>query len=387
MKLDVPLKIGYDAKRAVCNMTGLGNYSRYVIDVMSRCYPANRYMLYSPKDQENPRLKPLLERSTIKLVTPTGMMKHFGALWRTLEMTRQALNDDVNIFHGLSNELPLNIARADIPSVVTIHDVIWRRVPQDYAAIDRRLYDFKYGESAKNATRVIAISECTKRDIIQEFGVPEEKIDVIYQGCGPIFRQKLELEKKQEIRNKYGLPERYIACVGTVQSRKNQLLPILGMRGLPEDVKLVIVGKRSKEYAKTLDAAMAKHSLADRIIWLDSAPYPELPYIYGMAQFSAYTSRYEGFGIPVIESISVGTPVIAATGSCLEEAGGKGAVYVNPDDADQYIAEASKLIDSSYYRDKLANLGSAHVKKFNDESFAKQTMACYNKALVESLRN
>ncbi len=380
------MKIGYDAKRAVCNMTGLGNYSRYVIDVMSRCYPANQYMLYSPKFRENPRLKPLLERGGIKLVTPHGLWKAFGSLWRSLEMTRNILSDDVNIFHGLSNELPLNIGRAGIPSVVTIHDVIWRKIPQDYAAADRRLYDWKYGASARAATRVIAISECTKRDIMEDFGIPAEKIDVIYQGCGPIFRQKLELEKKEEIRNKYGLPDRYIACVGTVQSRKNQLLPILGMRGLPEDVRLVIVGRRAKDYAKTLDQAVAKHQLSDRILWIDSAAYTDLPYIYGMAQFSAYTSRYEGFGIPVIESLSVGTPVIAATGSCLEEAGGKGAIYVGPDDVDAYIAEASKLIDSTYYRDKLANLGAAHVKKFNDESFARKTMACYNKALVESLK-
>lgn len=383
MKKEISLNIGYDAKRAVCNMTGLGNYSRYVIDVMSRCYPVNRYFLYSPKNKKNPRLKPLLERSSISLTTPNGIWKYCGAIWRSLEMTRKLLEDDINIFHGLSNELPMNISRADIPSVVTIHDLIWRKVPKDYASIDRKLYDFKYKESAKAATRVIAISECTKCDLVVDFGIEPQKIDVIYQGCGPIFRENLNLEKKKEIKAKYNLPERYIACVGTVQSRKNQLLPILGMRGLPKDIKLIVAGKRDKDYAKILDNAVSKNHLEDRIIWLESIDYNDLPYIYGMAQFSAYTSRYEGFGIPIIESLTVGTPVIAATGSCLEEAGGRGAIYVGPDDVDNYIAEASRLIDNYYYRNKLSQLGLSHVKKFNDENFARQTMACYNKAILD----
>ncbi len=386
MKSGIPLNIGFDAKRAVCNMTGLGNYSRYVIDVLSRCYPANTYYLYSPKVKDNPRLSPLLERSHVRLEAPTGLFKYLGSLWRSLEMTRRVLDDDINIFHGLSNELPLNIGRAEIPSVVTIHDVIWRRISQDYASVDRKIYDAKYGASARAATRVIAISECTKRDLIADFCIEPEKIDVIYQGCGPIFREKLLPEKKEEIRSRYGLPERYIACVGTVQSRKNQLLPIQGLRALPEDVKLLVVGRRDPRYAKVLDAEISKHKLADRIIWCDSAPYADLPYLYGLAQFSAYTSRYEGFGIPVIESISVGTPVIAATGSCLEEAGGKGAIYVDPDNVEQYVEEAKRLLESPYYRDKLRNLGSAHIKKFNDEAFATKTMATYNKAIVAHLQ-
>ena len=151
------LIIGYDGKRAVSNNTGLGNYSRYVIDTLSIGFPRNTYRLYSPKLRENPRLEPLLSRANVELVGPaTAIGKRFSSLWRSVGITNQLSSDDVSLYHGLSNELPLNIGSAAFPSVVTIHDLIYRRVPEDYKPVDRALYDYKYSRSAKNATRVIA---------------------------------------------------------------------------------------------------------------------------------------------------------------------------------------------------------------------------------------
>ena len=378
------LTIGYDAKRAVRNMTGLGNYSRFVIDVMSREYPQNEYLLYTPRMSDNPRLAPILERENVKVCLPQSWSgARLGSLWRSgMGITKQLRADGVALYHGLSNELPLNIASSGIPSVVTIHDVIYRRVLSDYKWIDRKLYDYKYGQSARNATRIIAISECTKADIVSDYGVDPDKIDVIYQGCSPIFKQTVEQQQIDSLTKKYGLPERYIAAVGTVQSRKNQLLTVKALRGLPSDVKVVIVGRRMADYAPKIDECIARYGLRDRVIWIDNLTFAELPALYAGAQFSSYPSRYEGFGIPVIESISVGTPVVAATGSCLEEAGGPGAIYVDPDDEEGMTECCLQLLEHQELRDKLVREGQAYIERFNDRDFGRLTMECYRKAIA-----
>lgn len=377
------LTIGYDAKRAARNLTGLGNYSRYTIAAMSALYPRNRYLLYSPTPAYTPRLRPLLDQPGVELRYPQGALwRRMGALWRSLELTPCLLEDGVNLYHGLSNELPLNISASGLPSVVTIHDVIWRRVPGDYSWADRRLYDFKYGRSARAATRVIAISERTKADVVNDFGVDPAKIDVIYQGIDPIFDQPATLEHKQAVQEKYSLPLRFILSVGTVQSRKNQLLAARALRTLPADVKLVIAGRRQSAYAREIDAYVARHGLSGRVMWLEGVPFDDLPALYALASVTAYPSRYEGFGLPVVESIACGTPVIAATGSCLEEAGGEGAVYVNPDDTDAFAAAAADIIESSYRRERMARLGRQHIRRFSARDFAQSTMATYMKAIV-----
>ncbi|MDE6573727.1 MAG: glycosyltransferase, partial [Muribaculaceae bacterium] len=118
---------------------------------------------------------------------------------------------------------------------------------------------------------------------------------------------------------------------------------------------------------------------------LENVPFADLPAIYANARLSTYTSRYEGFGLPVVESLSMGTPVIAATGSCLEEAGGEGAVYVNPDDVAAYAEAALHLLDDRIFYDKTVRLGLKHIRRFSAENFAKSTMACYKKAILSEL--
>lgn len=367
------LTIGYDAKRALNNTTGLGNYSRYTINAMASFFPECAFNLYA-KGSNTERIADLLENDNVHFVKA----KH-RLLWRSMMMPVQLRKDKVALYHGLSNEVPLTISRMGVASVVTAHDVIWRKFPSDYKAIDRQIYDYKYGQSMKTATSIIAISECTKRDIIEAFDIDPAKITVIYQGCHEMFKHASDAVQAAAMQ-KYGLPERYYIAVGTVQGRKNQLLAAKALPALPADVKLVIVGRRTA-YAKQIDEFAARNGVTDRIIWLESIPVTDIPALYSGAIFSTYTSRYEGFGIPVIESLSCQTPVIAATGSCLEEAGGKGAFYVDPDNVEQYVEAAKLLIDNAYQRSRLVSNGLQQIKKFSKIYFARDTMKVYEKTL------
>ena len=374
--------VGLDGKRAVENNTGLGNYSRYTLNMLSMAFPGTRFRLYAPREKENDRLRPLLARENIDISYASTSFGAIGrALWRTVDMPVTLGRDGVTVYHGLSNELPLTIGRV-CPSVVTIHDTIYRHCPADYTAIDRRLYDFKYGRSARIANRVIAISECTRCDIISYYDIDPSKIDVIYQGIDPVFTLDIPTVKRQEVRARYKLPDTYIACVGTVQPRKNQLLAVRAMARLPESVHLVIVGRMGGSYGAEVKAEISRLGLSDRVLHLEGIPFADLPAIYADAAVSVYPSRYEGFGLPVVESITVGTPVVAATGSCLEEAGGDGALYVDPDDVAALAEAVRHIIDNRIYRDKLVRHGQKYVKKFSADNFAKAVMASYHKAIL-----
>lgn len=372
--------IGYDGKRAINNMTGLGNYSRLVIESVALTFPASKLLVYTPKLSENPRLAEIrsLHNVEFRLPPPQGFQ---GSLWRTFGMTNNLRADKVEIFHGLSNELPLNIKSSGIPSVVTIHDVIYRRRPQCYNAVDRILYDFKYGRSCHNATRIIAVSQRTKDDIVEIYGVSPEKIDVVYQGCDDSFKTVMPPDKLESIRRRLLLPQRYVLQVGTIEERKNLELTVRAMSSVPKDVKLLIVGRDRKGYLAKVKGIAKELGILSRLDIRHDITFADLPAVCQMAEVVAYPSFYEGFGIPVLEGLESRRPVIAATGSCLEEAGGEAAFYVHPDDPRAMGDIICGLLDGSISSADRIEKGLRHAARFNTSEMADRLMSIYEKTL------
>ncbi|MDE6438581.1 MAG: glycosyltransferase family 4 protein [Muribaculaceae bacterium] len=380
------MKIGYDGKRAVQNNTGLGNYSRLLAEVLAARYPANSYTLYAPRRRDNPRLAPVLERAEVSLALPdTAFCRSHSSLWRVWGITPQLVRDGMELFHGLSGELPLNIDSAGIPSVVTVHDLIFRHFPGCYAAIDRTIYDFKFRRAARQATRVIAISECTARDLTRFYGIDPGKIDVVYQGCAAQFRRRPSDEEIAAAKARYGLSRPYVISVGTIEERKNQLLAAKGAGALPEGMEVVLVGRRTP-YAAEIENYCRTGAAAGRVRIIDNAAFADLPALYAGAVCSSYASRFEGFGIPVIESLGTGTPVIVATGSCLEEASGPSAPAIDPDDVQAWVQAVRTFAENPETRSRIAAEGREYASRFSDESMAEGTMRSYMKA-IESFRS
>lgn len=379
--------IGFDGKRAVQNNTGLGNYSRLLVEKMATIFPDNRYRVYTPRRRENPRLASIEKLDNVAFAYPeSGFWRRIPSLWRSWGITDRLKADSLTLYHGLSGELPLNIGRAGIPSVVTIHDLIFRHFPENYRAIDRRIYDYKFRRACLDATRVIAISEKTKADITADYGIDPAKIDVVYQGCDTIFRHRPDDATITEIKRLYGLDRPYIISVGTLEPRKNQLQAVEGLAALPQDLGFLLVGRRSDYARRVLDPAIARLRLTERVKFLEGIPFAHLPALYAGALLSSYTSRYEGFGLPVIESLSVGTPVIAATGSCLEEAGGPDTPAIDPDSVEQWATTAMRFITDRDYAISVGAKGREYVGRFSHEAMARGTMATYL-AAIESYSN
>ncbi len=375
--------IGYDGKRAVLNYTGLGNYSRLLLEVLSEYYPDHQYNVYTPRMADNPRLALIKSTPNIRLRLPEDAFgRHFGPVWRSYGMGFQAAKEGARLFHGLSGELPIDIGKSVGCSVVTVHDLIFRRIPENYKPLDRFIYNCKFRYAACAANRVIAISECTKRDLVSDYGIDPAKIDVVYQGCDPQFLTPPSPERVAEVIAKYKLNTPYIISVGTVEPRKNQLQAVKGLLGLPSDISLVIVG-RPLAYGDQIKRFIAANGLEKRVTWLSGVPFADLPALYAGAVASSYTSRYEGFGIPVIESLGCGTPAVVATGSCLEEAGGPSTPAVSPDSVDQWVAAMSEIIDHPDRAREIVEQGQQYITRFNRRNMARGVMDCYAAALAQ----
>ncbi len=380
------MKIGFDGKRAAQNFTGLGNYSRYALEALLKYCPGEEYVVCIPKDVANPKFDEILSlsRGCMKKMQPQGALaRKFSSLWRVWGVSKALCAGGVQLYHGLSNELPLNIRSVypSVKSVVTVHDVIFRRLPGCYPFIDRLIYDFKFRCACRNADHVIAVSECTKRDIVKDYGISPDKVSVVYQGCDPLFSLPVAPERVVEVRAKYSLPHKFVLSVGTIEERKNLLSVVRALPLLPDYVHLVAVGRRTK-YASLIDDFVVKNNLSHRVHLLHGVPYGDLPVIYRCADVFAYMSLYEGFGIPLLEALNSRVPVIAATGSCLEEAGGPGSLYVAPFDVDA-IAGAVKSCLQPAVKEKMVVDGLQWASRFSMEQFARQTMECYKKVLAE----
>lgn len=373
--------IAFDGKRASNNRTGLGNYSRHIIGLLAKFFPQKCYIVFLPQPNKNSQLEEILHQNlNIQTVLPSSRFwKNFPSLWRVFGIKNE-INEFQNVvYHGLSNELPLTIKKTNARSVVTIHDLIFLKFPKFYNLFDRQIYAYKFRKACQNADKIIAVSECTKRDIIDIFGVQSEKVSVIYQGCDKVFQADISKDRLQAVRQKYNLPNRFLLNVGSIEERKNAALIVKALPLLKEKLPLVIVGKRTK-YAARIEKIAAEVGVKNLLHIFDKVPFEDLAAIYRLCEIFIYPSRYEGFGIPIIEAINSGVPVIAATGSCLEEAGGTDCIYVNPDDEKELAVAIEKFTDTPEnrnFRSTAIEKSRQYVKRFSEENQAKQLMECY----------
>ncbi|MCX2431165.1 glycosyltransferase family 4 protein [Pedobacter sp. GR22-10] len=373
------MKIGFDGKRAATNLTGLGNYSRSLIESLARQYPEHQYLVYSPKVKSAGQIDTFFEKENISLKLP----QDGGFLWRSLNIVKDLARDQVQLFHGLSHEIPFAIQHTRIKSVVTIHDLIFLRFPQYYQFIDRKLYKWKSKSACKRADQIIAISEKTKADIIEFYSINPDKIEVIYQSCDDIFKYPFDDSTLKRISLKYKLPEKFVLNVGTIEERKNLNLIVQALKNVDEDYKLVVIGKKTG-YFKTVKKEIEKLGLNKRVIFLQNIPFADLPGIYQLADLFVYPSFYEGFGIPIIEALYSGVPVIAATGSCLEEAGGPDSIYVDPTNVNDLSTAINHVLGNPALQKEMKEKGLEFVQKFNSPNVTQQLMDCYINLLSPS---
>ncbi|TCN70227.1 glycosyltransferase family 4 protein [Acetobacteroides hydrogenigenes] len=376
------MRIGFDAKRLFCNLRGLGNYSRTLLNSLNKHFPENEYHLYTPRINRIEQTQDFLDPYRYALHLPTSS---FHSYWRSFSIVDQLRKDGIEIYHGLSHEIPINLHKTSIKSVVTMHDLIFRANTNAHSFIDRNLYNIKYRHSCKHADRIVAISENTKNDIVRFYGINPNKIDVIYQPCNSLFYNPRGEEDNINVLKKLGIDFDYFMFVGSAEPNKNLKLVVEVYSTLPSDLRIpiLIIGRGNNCYKKEVLEQIAKHKLEKYFIWIcDLNDNRDLQSLYQKSKGLIFPSFYEGFGLPIVEALLCQAPVIASNTSSLPEAGGPNTLYVNPSNPKELSVAIERLLSDDQLATRMKQEGYQYaINNFSHENYAKQVLATYRKTL------
>ncbi len=385
---NLQMNIAFDAKRAFTNGTGLGHYSRTLIRSLATFFPGENYFPCTPLITERFDISAF---QNMHIISPTTFTtRNFRKLWRSSLVKTDLLKNNIDIYHGLSHEIPKGIDTTNIKSIVTIHDLIFERFPNQYNIIDRKIYRYKFQYACKHANKIIAISEQTKNDLVEFYEVPETKITVCYQSCDERFFKSVSDQEKERVKKLYGLPDRFFLYTGSLIERKNLLVICKALEIVKKKIQipLVVIGDGGV-YKQQVKNFLREKNMESLVLFLSeleaTAHLPgytmatDFPAIYQQAVCMIYPSIFEGFGIPVLEALCSKIPVITSNISSLPEAGGDGALYISPNDFTALANYMEQIISDSDLRNSLIAKGWTHAQNFTREKCATAVMNAYKK--------
>ncbi len=349
------MKIGFDAKRYFNNSTGLGNYSRWLVDGLISLKTQNEFHLFTTDKVQRPKNIEHLH------FAPNSL---FRSIWRSWLIVKTLKSKGINLYHGLSNELPYGIHKSGIKSIVTIHDLIQKHYPENYSWIDRSIYNRKIKYAVKCADAIVVPSQQTKNDLVALFQADASKIH-----CIPLGITSLPTTSAQP-----AVAEPYILCVSGLSRRKNIIRLIKAFNDSEiKDYKLVIAGKKGDAYLRIRKLIENKKN----IILKTDLSIEEIHQLYAHAVFCVYPSVYEGFGIPILESFQHGKTMATSKISSLPEVGGEAALYFNPKSTSSITKALETLAFSKSHREHLELKIPEQLKKFESGSILNSYITLY----------
>ncbi len=377
------MPIYLDVSAAVHRRAGLGRYAESLTRALIARAP-DRYALFYNRERGAEPLAGLehVPAHTIALgYKPWRMLVWLGQL---AHVGFDRLLPGAALFHATEHLLlPLR----SIPTVLTVHDLIFRHLPEHHKPLNRWYLNLTMPLYCRRATHIIAVSACTRRDLLTLYGLPPDKVTVIPEAADPRFRPQSS-DIVAAVRTRYGLPERYLLAVGTIEPRKNLTRLLRAFEALRAEQltdALVIVGKRGWLYGDFF-AALERSPARDAVLFPGYVADEDLPAIYGGAQALAFPSLYEGFGLPVLEALACGTPVVTANTSAIPEAGGDAVLYCDPTDLEALTAALRHILRDATLREEMRARGLVQAARFSWERAAEETQAVYDAVLRDGER-
>ncbi len=370
------MHIGIDAHAIGARLGGNETYIRNLIEALAKGDHVNRYTLYFVNREAASEWRGRCERFTVRLLPPpTPIVRVPIAL--ELELRRRPV-DVLHVQYTAPTFCP-------VPIVATIHDLAFEHLPEMLTRRGRAQLKFTVRRTARRAARIATVSEFSRQDIIRTYGIAPEKVGVTYNGISPIYRTEPEsADEATELRKRYRIRGQYLLAVGSVQPRKNLMRLIraydtLRARCPGLQIQLVLVGRHLWLFREVVREA-ARHAHAEDIVMTGYVPEKDLPALYRNATAFVYPSLFEGFGLPPVEAMACGTPVITCDLSSLPEIVGSAAVLVNPYDEDEIATAIIRLLTDTALRRRLSADGVARARAFTWESTALKTLALYDQS-------
>ena len=304
-------------------------------------------------------------------------------LWEQVAQPWALRQDQVDLVHAPVYVGPLATRR---PLVITIHDLSFFLYPELFPRGNRLYLQSGTRRSARQAACIIAVSQSTRRDIQEILGTSRSRVHVIYPGVGAEMHPIHDAERLASLRARYSLPEQFILCVATLEPRKNILLLLEAMARLRDEAdlphRLVVAGGKGWFY-ETLEARVEALGLQERVLFPGFVPDGELPLWYSAAELFVYPSRYEGFGLPPLEAMACGTPVIVSDQSSLPEVVGHAGIQLPPEDPALWAQIIAEVLASPSQRDAMREAGLERVRSFGWDATARATAELYHQMLHE----
>lgn len=363
------MRIGIDARLIFYHQAGIGQYILRLTQALAQIDRDDAFIIFtSRKDTTFHIEQPNLKRQ--RLWTPSH---HRFERWAmSLELAPFALD----VLHSPDFIPP---AWTRCPSVITVHDLAFLLYPRFLTRESARYYG-QVDLAARQADHIIAVSNSTKRDTIRLLGVPESKITVIYEAAHPLFTPLADDVAREFVRARYDLPAEFILFVGTIEPRKNLPTLLRAFKLLRERYKspavLAIAGNRGW-LIEEVDRVIAELQLGDTVRFLGGVRNEELVYLYNAASVFVLPSFYEGFGLPPLEAMACGTPVIVSNVSSLPEVVSDAGLLIAPDDVEGLAVAMVRVLSDSALRDELRAKGLKRAQTFSWERAARETLAVY----------
>jgi len=373
------MHVTIDARYIASTQSGVGMYTANLVQALAALDPHNQYTYITREGQPELHVGPNFRPWSTRI----SFENHWvGDLWQNLYLPLRLRARQVDLFHGPAVFLPL--VKLGFRTVVTIHDLVAFRfpetIPMKYGLYMRLMIRL----AVRSADRVIAASLQTRHDLVSRLHVPSEKIAVIHEGLDPRFEPVRDPLRLAEVRRRYGLREPYILFVGNLEPRKNlvRLIQAFGRLKAREAFphQLVLAGKRGWLFRPIFES-VERLGLGQEVVFTGYVPPEDLPALYASADVFAFPSLYEGFGLPVLEAMACGTPVITARTGSLPEVAGEAAWYVDPWDVEALADGLAQLLKDWETRTELVARGALQAKRFSWAKTADATLGIYRQTL------
>ncbi len=369
------MRIAIDATAIPTQRVGAGNYILNLARTLIQIDRENEYVIFAQASNV-----PDLGNSpaNAKIVSLAWFSRLQRILWEQVLLPRQIRSFGIDVLHSPHYTLPVTVPCV---SIVTFHDMTFFLYPQMHQYYKRIFFGAMIQIAAKRANAIVADSESSRQDILLLLDVNPNRVFTVPLGVSPAYHHVDDRESLESIRRKYHLPERFLLYVGVLEPRKN--LPVLVRayrslvnRGIPHS--LVIVGRKGWMYDQ-LFQTIRDLDLASRVIFTGYVPEAELPLIYSTADLFIYPSLYEGFGLPVLEAMACGVPVVTSNISSMPEIVGNAGILVDPRRMDELADAVFRISTNRDLHDELAHKGAVRAQLFSWERTARETLDVYRR--------
>lgn len=381
------MKIGIDTTSAVMQGGGIGRYTRELVQATLAQDTAHEYVLFSAPPPSGKSLEALFPASgrVMHKIAPVSEQWLYRMWYRArLPISVQRFTGKLDLFHSPDFVLPP--VSGNIPTLLTVHDLSFVHFPEVYPEVLVNYLNKVVPWSVGRATHILADSEATKQDLMAVWQVPSEKISVLYSGVSEVFEKVENAGRITAVRHKYNLSESpYLLSVGTVQPRKNYQMLIQAFAPVADKFphNLYIAGGKGWLYDEMM-AEIEKQGLTDRVRFIGFVDDADLPTLYSAADLYLFPSIYEGFGLPMLEAMACGVPVIASNVSSLPEVGEGTAVLLPPHDPAKWTRKINELLADSEQKKQMTTSGYKQVQRFTWEKAANQLLLIYQEMLLKS---